>query len=253
MKDETNITTFVKDNLEKISKNKLMPDMFTKSSPTSSMSALQSMQSSSQSMKSTLNLNSGKGFTTIKYIFLFLLLVFLCFVAWYYIHKYFPSWKTKITNFLNNQTAYITSKFTKTTGTTSGASGSASGGSSGGASGGSSGGASGSASGTSGSNSKPSNANLLTRAQMNNFHHKEKVSSEPEPYKYEDTLFDTNNNLNSNEILNYLLENETESNVEWCYIGESDEKRYCSISQGNKCMSGNVFPTKDLCVNPKIM
>lgn len=248
---------FFNSNLEKISKNKLFAD-----SPQRGLT-MQSMQTSD--MKGS--------FVYIKYFFVLLIFGFLCLVLWYYIHKYFPSWKIKINNFFKVQYSYLTSKIK--TASAKGATGSSTGttGSSTGATSSSSTGATGSSTGatsssatstnastktTSGSTSiktsEKSNANLLTKAQMNNFHHTEKETSQPKPYTYENTIFDTSNNLNSNEILNYLLENNTESNVEeWCYIGESDEKRYCSISQGNKCMSGDVFPTKDLCVNPKLI
>jgi len=72
-----------------------------------------------------------------------------------------------------------------------------------------------------------------------------------------DPMFDKKNNLNSNQILDYLLnekkekDNNTEKN-EWCFYGKSGNKRYCTLAEGNKCMSGEIFPTQDLCINPKL-
>lgn len=45
----------------------------------------------------------------------------------------------------------------------------------------------------------------------------------------------------------------TASKSSYCYIGEDRGFRNCiSISEGDKCMSGNIFPTMDVCINPNI-
>ena len=39
----------------------------------------------------------------------------------------------------------------------------------------------------------------------------------------------------------------------YCYIGEDRGFRSCiKIKQGDKCMSGNIFPTEALCINPNL-
>lgn len=39
----------------------------------------------------------------------------------------------------------------------------------------------------------------------------------------------------------------------WCYIGESNGTRTCAeIGVNDKCMSGDIFPTNDVCVNPNL-
>jgi len=39
----------------------------------------------------------------------------------------------------------------------------------------------------------------------------------------------------------------------YCYIGKQNNVRHCAkVSSKSKCMSGDIFPTMDLCVNPKI-
>jgi hypothetical protein len=39
----------------------------------------------------------------------------------------------------------------------------------------------------------------------------------------------------------------------YCYIGKQNNVRHCAkVSSESKCMSGDIFPTMDLCVNPKI-
>ena len=39
----------------------------------------------------------------------------------------------------------------------------------------------------------------------------------------------------------------------FCYVGRENNTRYCAkVSSKSKCMSGDIFPTMDLCINPKI-
>lgn len=41
------------------------------------------------------------------------------------------------------------------------------------------------------------------------------------------------------------------SKVKWCLAGEYQNKRGCiSITESDKCMSGQVFPTEEMCLNP---
>lgn len=39
----------------------------------------------------------------------------------------------------------------------------------------------------------------------------------------------------------------------YCYIGKNNNLRNCAkVSSKNKCMSGDIFPTMDLCINPNL-
>lgn len=39
----------------------------------------------------------------------------------------------------------------------------------------------------------------------------------------------------------------------WCYIGEDRGYRSCAqVDANDKCMSGDIFPTKELCINPNL-
>ena len=39
----------------------------------------------------------------------------------------------------------------------------------------------------------------------------------------------------------------------YCFVGKLNDVRYCSeVSAKNKCMSGEIFPSMDLCINPNI-
>lgn len=39
----------------------------------------------------------------------------------------------------------------------------------------------------------------------------------------------------------------------WCYIGDDQGNRTCTkVGQNDVCMSGDIFPTQDVCVNPNL-
>ena len=39
----------------------------------------------------------------------------------------------------------------------------------------------------------------------------------------------------------------------WCYIGEDRGFRSCiSVGEGDTCMSGDIFPSQELCINPNL-
>ena len=40
---------------------------------------------------------------------------------------------------------------------------------------------------------------------------------------------------------------------DWCYIGEEKGYRSCAqVGVNDKCMSGDIFPTMDICINPNL-
>ena len=43
----------------------------------------------------------------------------------------------------------------------------------------------------------------------------------------------------------------TSDKINWCLVGEYEGKRGCvKVDDANKCMSGQVFPTEQMCLNP---
>ena len=39
----------------------------------------------------------------------------------------------------------------------------------------------------------------------------------------------------------------------WCYIGEDNNTRTCAeVGVNDRCMSGNIFPSQDICMNPNL-
>ena len=52
-----------------------------------------------------------------------------------------------------------------------------------------------------------------------------------------------------NEATSSIQENKTG----WCFIGEESNVRSCSkVGQNDKCMSGDIFPSREICVNPSL-
>ena len=50
-----------------------------------------------------------------------------------------------------------------------------------------------------------------------------------------------------------MIQNGVVSNQGWCYVGEDRGYRSCvEVGRGHECMSGDVFPTKDICINPNL-
>ena len=44
-----------------------------------------------------------------------------------------------------------------------------------------------------------------------------------------------------------------QSKTKWCYIGEEKGVRNCvRLTDSQKCMSGDIFPSSDMCINPNL-
>ena len=68
---------------------------------------------------------------------------------------------------------------------------------------------------------------------------------------------ENNNDYIENSSLTDEYENTEDNKVKlksgYCYIGSQKNKRYCAeISESSKCMSGDIYPSLDICVNPNI-
>jgi len=51
----------------------------------------------------------------------------------------------------------------------------------------------------------------------------------------------------------YVANDSYGSKSGWCYIGSEQGYRSCSqVGETDTCMSGNIFPTQDICVNPSL-
>lgn len=66
------------------------------------------------------------------------------------------------------------------------------------------------------------------------------------------------NRRNQRKQQTYAADSHMESSIQasakkgWCYIGTDRGYRSCVKSDSHKCMSGNIFPSKDICINPNL-
>ena len=61
----------------------------------------------------------------------------------------------------------------------------------------------------------------------------------------------TTNNVEQDIPENPIQNPISSSKNSWCYIGEYEKKRSCiAMNEHDKCMSGQVFPEQQICLNP---
>ena len=61
------------------------------------------------------------------------------------------------------------------------------------------------------------------------------------------------NGVQPDDSLSRIQSSSTSGKAGWCFIGEDQGLRTCSeIGVNDKCMSGDVFPTQDVCMNPNL-
>jgi hypothetical protein len=94
----------------------------------------------------------------------------------------------------------------------------------------------------------PSNNTTMAQSKQNTTVAQDKLNNRPV----------VNSNVTaSNEDDNTLIINsvtpKSSGSVGYCYIGEDRGHRSCAdISDESLCMSGEIFPSRDLCVNPNL-
>jgi hypothetical protein len=50
-----------------------------------------------------------------------------------------------------------------------------------------------------------------------------------------------------------IQSNKSSSKSGWCYIGQEQGYRSClQVGENDKCMSGDIFPSQEICVNPNL-
>jgi hypothetical protein len=90
-------------------------------------------------------------------------------------------------------------------------------------------------------------------------------ASAPAPYQ-EDTTREKERQESIKKALEYALKNQSpvaddatsstqipRTKSGYCYIGEDRGFRSCiEVTKDMKCMSGDIFPSRDVCVNPRL-
>jgi hypothetical protein len=87
-------------------------------------------------------------------------------------------------------------------------------------------------------NSSSSNVNLTTRNQLDK-------SLNISGLQYKEPSPDNS--------INPIQKPITSAKQAWCLVGEYQGKRGCiAVTDSNKCLSGQIFPTQQLCLNPTL-
>ena len=85
-------------------------------------------------------------------------------------------------------------------------------------------------------------------------------TEEPAPDNAQNTALNRALNLSKQQeptkqdyVANDSYDNSQQGKAGWCYIGSDQGYRSCSqVGEADTCMSGNIFPTQDICVNPNL-
>jgi hypothetical protein len=57
----------------------------------------------------------------------------------------------------------------------------------------------------------------------------------------------------SDDMESTIQNNKSINKSGFCYIGTDNGLRHCvKVTESDKCMSGNIFPTKEICINPNL-
>ena len=85
---------------------------------------------------------------------------------------------------------------------------------------------------------KDGKSNVLNDlSQKQNQKQKQKQKQDPEPDAPENTI----------------QKPITSTKYNWCLVGEYQNKRGCMpVTESDKCLSGQVFPTQKMCLNPNL-
>jgi len=61
------------------------------------------------------------------------------------------------------------------------------------------------------------------------------------------------NSFHEDEATSCIQSNKSTNKSGWCYIGEDQGYRSCiQVGDNDTCMSGDIFPSQEICVNPKL-
>jgi len=80
--------------------------------------------------------------------------------------------------------------------------------------------------------------------------HQTNVSSEIETSKEDEPKDEPEPDTSDTNIQNPISNKKTS----WCLVGDQNQRRSCaSVQDADKCMSGEIFPTHDSCLNPNLI
>ena len=95
--------------------------------------------------------------------------------------------------------------------------------------------------------------NILNNATTGSTKTIDKIQNKPSQNLDDDTDYITDDKGNDVSEKNPKSISTTENSNSFCYIGKINDTRYCAKVLDDKyCLSEEIFPTMDLCINPKL-
>jgi len=89
--------------------------------------------------------------------------------------------------------------------------------------------------------------------QQDNLQETQKTSGTKEPQIDRPTRAPEDDEYKPDDSYSTVQQNQSTGKSGWCFIGEDRGFRSCSpVSATDTCMSGDIFPNKDICVNPNL-
>jgi len=90
--------------------------------------------------------------------------------------------------------------------------------------------------------------NILINASR--IDHKTEISDKIESSSDSEVKYEPEPDYSETSIQNPISDKKTK----WCLVGDHNQKRSCaSVQDADKCMSGDIFPTHAICLNPNLI
>jgi|APCry1669189000_1035189.scaffolds.fasta_scaffold02830_6 hypothetical protein len=94
---------------------------------------------------------------------------------------------------------------------------------------------------------------IATTMQTNDSAQKTTLYNALNSTQQQPTTTNENSEYTADDSHSTIQQTKSANKAGWCYIGEDRGFRSCiKVSEGDTCMSGNIFPSEDICVNPSL-
>jgi hypothetical protein len=91
------------------------------------------------------------------------------------------------------------------------------------------------------------------QSQYNQSQFKQNKYHENQYNKYNKNNKKNEDSFNADDSSSCIQSNKSSNKAGWCFIGQDQGFRSCiQVGENDQCMSGDIFPSQEICVNPKL-
>jgi hypothetical protein len=91
------------------------------------------------------------------------------------------------------------------------------------------------------------------QSQYNQSQFNQNKSHENQYNKYNKNNKKNEDSFNADDSSSCIQSNKSSNKAGWCFIGQDQGFRSCiQVGENDECMSGDIFPSQEICVNPKL-